>query len=220
MKKKYILIIILVLLLTGCTPEYNLEIKSGRIIEKLIISQIPSNYTSSDFKSMLANPKDNKFYNKSFDNNVATYQYIYDFDNVSESNILNSCYNAFKFYEQNEYYVLQTGSKFNCYPYQINDFMFAEYERLNIKIKIDGYQVIENNADSIDGNIYIWVINEKNYNNKSIFLKFKRIKNYDNEKIESKVSLPIIIIILGILIFIVIFAVFYALNLNKKRNKL
>lgn len=220
MKKRNILILILVLLITGCTPEYNLEIKFGKISEKLVISQIPSNYTSNNFKSTLSIPEDNEFYNISFNNNIATYQYNYDFDNISESNMINSCYNAFNFYKENDYYVLHTGSEFTCYPYQINDFMFAEYNELNIKIKFDGYQILENNADSVEENTYKWTINKNNYNNKSIFLKFKKIYTSETQQSQSGVNPLIIFIILGIIIVIVILILIYALNLNKKRNKL
>lgn len=222
MKLKNILMFIVILLLAGCTPKYELEINSNHISEKLTISQIPNNYTENDFENRLAIPEDDKYYNTSFSNGVATYSYGYNLSNVSKSNMINSCFDAYKFYQKDDYYALQTGSKFMCYPLQINDFTFAKYNTLDIIIKINDFEVIENNADVVENNEYRWTINSKNYNNKSILIKFKNINKtpIEEKKDKSSVDLKVILMVVVGIMLVILIIILYALNLNKKRNKL
>ena len=136
--------------------------------------------------------------------------------------MINSCFDAYKFYQKDDYYVLQTGSKFMCYPLQINDFTFAKYNKLDIIIKINDFEVIENNADVVENNEYRWTINSKNYNNKSILIKFKNINKtpIEEKKDKSSVDLKVILMVVVGIILVILIIILYALNLNKKRNKL
>lgn len=222
MKIKTIIIMVTILLLTGCSPQYSLEIKNGKIKENLTISNALTESNKDQFMTIFANPEKREYYKKEVIGNTVNYSYNYNFYEFENSNFINSCYDAYKFYEVEDenYYVLQTSSQFKCYPLQISDFIIKQYESLNISIKIDGYKVIENNADYVDGNTYNWKIDKTNYNNKSILLKFEKPSKKDGKKEQSNFNPLLIIVVILVVLGIIGLILMYALNLNQKRNKL
>lgn len=223
-KIKLFICILLTVLVTGCTPEYNLEFKDGKVYETLKISNVPNKYNKSNFNPHPAIPTENKLYKVAFSNQIASYSYDYKFNEFYKSNMLKTCYNAHNLVKDGDAYLFQTGNKFMCYPYQEGDFNLYRYSKLVIKIKMTNYDVIENNADKVSNNTYIWYIDEKNFSSKIISIKFKEMEKQEivvEQKIEKKsFNLFIIVIIVGIIIAIAIILILYALNLNKKRNKL
>lgn len=224
--KKNIKIIILVLCLTfftACTPEYNLDIKNGKVNETLIIGNVEDKYNASSFNNYYAILDEQKMYKQTFNNHTATYNYEYSFSKYNESNMVKSCYESFHLIEENDYYVLQTGLKFDCLSIQLGDYYSVGYDKLKVNIKVVDYEVLENNADSINGNTYSWIIDKTNYTNKPIILRFKENKKIikkeekkskDNSNIYIFISIIIGMIIIGMIIGI------YVLSLNKKHNKI
>lgn len=226
MKKKIYIIclFILIILCSGCTPEYSIEIKNNKITEKLSISNISNEYTLQDFPNMYSILDEEEEYLRTYENNIVNYKYTYNFSNFYKSRIIKYCYNAFNLVKDKDAYLLQTGNEFKCYPLQLSDFDIREYEKLTIKIKITDYEVIENNADEISNDIYIWNINKDNYSSKVISIKFKEKAKEENKDSlkdnNSSIDVTNILLIISVIIIIGIAVVFYALNLNQKRNKL
>lgn len=221
MNKKISLIICLmsILLFTGCSVEYNLEFKDGQVIEDLNIKEIKGNYKEDNFTPRYAIPSEKAIYSKSFSNGNLNYNYKYNFSNFYKSSILNNCYNAHSFINEDDGYLFQTGSEFKCLPYQEGDNVIYDYDKLTVKIKVDS-EVIKSNADEVSNGVYKWYITKKNYKNKPISIKFKRkekeeiIKPGKREEKKKDKSLYIFIgffIIVGGIILVII-------NILKNKN--
>lgn len=226
MKKIRLIILLSFIFLTGCTATYDIEISNSTIKEKLTVNNDTNNDAKS-FSSTYAIPKEDKKYNYQDNGTSSTFSYNFNFDNYIDSYMVNSCYDGFHFYKEKDYYVLQTDSEFRCYPLQIGDHGYINYDNLKINIKLDGYDVIENNAEEITDNTYSWNLNKNNYK-KSILIKFKKNKQEinpnqnDNGDSKKKSSFNIIyVIIIGVgIILIAAIAIIYGMVLNQKQNKL
>jgi len=225
MKNKiyYIVGILVLLLFTGCTPEYNLEINNGMINEELKISGYDEEQKEIFFLPQYASTDHTKDYKQKESTDSVSYSYRFSFKNFLNSNMAKSCYDALLLYKEDDHYVLHTGSEFECMPYQVSDTTFLEYDNINISIKFVDYDVLENNADSVNGNVYTWTINKDNNNDKTILVKFKSNKtNTENQEKSNKFDLnPMYIAIaIGILAILVLFILLYVSMVNKKRNKI
>lgn len=224
-KFRYLLVIFLLLFITGCTSEYNITIEDEKVKEELIVQDV-DNFYIDKFDNLLAIPTENKYYNVVKTDNKVKFSYTYNFDNYKDSNIVKNCYEALQIYKENDYYVLQSGLTFNCNSIQISDFEKVDFTTLNVNIKINNYEVLESNADFINQNVYTWNINNNNYSNKPIIIKFKKIvsdnKESKKEKNNNKNLFDIskLFLILGIIIILVIILVINIFKLNQKRNKI
>jgi hypothetical protein len=214
MKKKTILLIFIILFFTGCTPNYNIVIDDSLITEELIIPENDDHYAER-FSNLYSIVDKKKQYDFSVSENSAVFKYVYSFDEFNESNIIKSCYESFHLIKENDYYVLQTGLNFNCYPLQISDYEFVEFDELKINIKIVNYEVLENNADYINKNVYSWVINKNNYTNKPIIIKIKEKEDKKTNNIYLVVgSIILLICLIGLIIYI------FINSLKNKNNKI
>ena len=218
---KLLIIGICLIVFTGCTPEYNLEFKDGKVLEELKMPNVSEEQARNYFTTQFSIPKNQKRYIGSYKNNTASYSYEFDFDNFFRSNIVETCYNAHNFFHKGNSYLFQTGFRFECLPYQVSDYEILNYDNLLVKIKLTNYEVIKHNADEVNNGIYIWNINKDNYENKSISIEFKDSIQKKNKKKEKKKNNSYKILFgIGIVIGISVFILIYGLGLNKRRNKL
>lgn len=225
MKKKFrvIAVLLMMIVLTGCTPEYNIEIKDGKVYEELSVTGFTSQQKAAFFLPQYAKVDSNSDYHLSSTDNKLSYSYTFSFKDYLKSNMAKSCYDALLLYKDKETnnYVLHTGSEFRCYPFQVNDNVSLDYDSININIKFTNYKVIENNADSINKNVYTWNINKNNYKNKTILVKFKSTKSNKQKASKNKMDeLTIAIIILGSVIMLMLGLTFYISSTNKRKNRL
>lgn len=226
MKKKVLLLIVVITLFVGCTPEYNLYIDENYIEEELVISGDTNNYASR-FNNLSVYENSKEVYYYKSDNEKKTLKYKFKLRDYSESTIAKNCFTAHHLVNENNIYILQTDNGFKCMPFQYNDSINIEYDNLKININVEHYSVIESNADEISGKKYTWYFTKQNYKNKNILIKFKETvkkenkdseKNFLNIKINSKtLSLILFIVIVAIVIGMVIISM---LLIAKKRNKL
>ena len=186
MKVKYIFSILLVLLLcSGCSVTYNLDIDSKlNLTENVSIDAdtssdiedisdynkfLPISYYA-DESSIFSEKKDGvDYYNmgKKDDNTSINFDYVFDVDKINDSVFAHSCYNyitvmnSYNKDEQRDELLISTSKNFLC---------FDNYDNLdNVTVKIHTKRsVYSNNADFVDKNTYIWNINETNKNNASI----------------------------------------------------
>lgn len=197
--KKRILIILALLLTTGCTCEYNLTIDGNTYKEEIIILGETSNEISN-FENEWKIPVDKEEYEISSssdteyipEGNIYKYnlfsnqiKFNYDFsnNNYNKSTAVYNCYNKLTLVNHNNSLVLSTSQKNSCFE------KYPTINTLQINIKVDR-KVISNNADSINGNTYTWNITKENANNKSINLVMEdNIKEIiDNEPLDEKPS--------------------------------
>ena len=214
MKKRTIYHLILLLLLTGCTVNYDLEIENNNFYENItgnVLNSELSNDGRTDmnlYDYLINNDQQvfennsNIVYNKALNSkeNSKDFQYSYNFTeaNFQNSRLLNSCFDKFSFSnDENKFYIHAYG-KFKC----------LYTNKININIKTNN-NVISHNASSVKKNTYSWVIDDKNVNEANIFIV---INKQNNEK-EIHLNLLKIIgfIIITILSIICIFIV-------KKKN--
>lgn len=232
--KKIIYIFCIVPLLSGCTATYNLDISSNNISESLNIYSssieksdyfIPAYYNSiSDDEYDVDNNQkvDNViYYNKKIDSNSINFNYIFTNENFSKTNIANTFYSSFVFkqYDHDEdgkkdYYILSTTEDFSAFD------LYSQLTEITIKIK-NNHEVISNNADEVDGNVYTWHLAKDNI--KAINMVYNPEVIVDNRTLLQKLkdgeftnifTISILLFGVGIIVYIIV------KRKGDKRNKI
>lgn len=216
MRIKKILIFILIILLTGCSSEYTLKITNNKFKENINVvipkSIIPSinpeeidveidyddqitPFIESKTASLV---NSDKFYKKK----VAEYdnyfqiemKYTYNEENFKKANSINSCFEYPQLDFSENYYINLQGAFYCLYT-----------DTIDIKIETDN-EVYFNNADEVDGNIYIWHIDGTN-------------SDYVDIRIEIAKGISIGLIIGSILISLILISIIIMLYRFYKKNK-
>jgi len=209
-----------ILLLTGCSVEYNLDFQNENLNEKIIVDF--GNITNAEFETIkkaplyaISNATTQEKYNQSFEDKKGykgIYDYNYDLSNFNQSNFLIQCFDASGFVKKDNGYVLSTSTGFNCMVYE-----YMKIDDITIKLTTNR-EVIKNNADEIKKDTYIWKINDNNASEKSIYIEFGEIKEKTWLDIlkENKVA---IIILSGIILSGVV-ATITIIIISKKNNEI
>ena len=230
---KKILLLIILIILTGCSANYEIDYSKNRFNESLTTSgnitdinyknEIDNYYLKSylltSYKIQTGDMAENEIlsnysiYNKELVNESNNYGlklgYNYDNkDNYMESSIV---YRLFSSFIIEDNYIKLDGIKniFNSY---------SMLDNIKIIFSTDKY-VSESNCDEVKNNKYIWYIDKNNYQNKfiEITLVSNKIEMYKKnmEKYSDKVVTFIIVVIsiMGLLYILVIY------NKVKKSNK-
>lgn len=184
MKKKLILLTN-ILLLTGCTCEYNLAIEKNTYKEEIIINGTTKEEISN-LNQEWTIPVNKEEYNIGgdestvIDTNIDTYNYQlnnnslklnYDFtkNSIINSSAISVCYNKITVLDYNNSIIISTSPKTNCF----NE--YPDLTNLTVNITVDK-KVTANNADSIKGNVYTWNFTKENASNKAINLTLESPK--------------------------------------------
>lgn len=225
-KMKFIIFVVALFFLTGCDAKYQLDIDNKNVYETLFIENY--NYTEEqkqlfetngitkdindpcflDYDSYEIDDKkvndSKKYYNLKFNNNsinVTGEIPISKYNNSRIANLLFAKLNV------NNY-----DNMFSIYGYdgvQIFD-LYPELDNVTVSIKVDK-KVVENNADKINGNSYIWNFNKNNVS-KTLYIEMNPKEDYvtntDNKKV-------ILILFLGILAIFILILVY--IKLKKKK---
>jgi len=214
---KKIVFLLLILLVSGCTSNYELEISNDSFKENISVvinkDEIPSKpvnetiETDDQITPFLENKYSALFSNEKayYKKKVAYYgdyinvnmKYNYNLEEFKDSNSLNLCFEEFVFENEETYYIHAYGNFYCLYTNEIN---------INIK---SNNKVIKNNATSVNGNIYTWTINDSNSNNVNI--EFEVEKGFSWNKI---LRYGIIVTI----ILTVIFSAIYYIYIKRKKN--
>ena len=233
--KRVLLLLIMIILLTGCTAEVNYKLNESNISEQVIIvdrdgtkEEILGRYRKyipvySDETIADADPDERMtgytYYNRDDkelnDGYKFTYNHLYVLKDFNRSNTLNRTFHsgALEYSIENGIINIYTDSNgikwFDSYP-----------ELTNIKVNIiTDLEVIKNNADSVNNNIYTWNFTKED-NEKNIYLQTKNhlydeVHNNKNNKNDEKESeeeeknnyLLIVALVIGsfVLLLIVLF---------------
>ena len=188
--KKVLLIISSIVLLSGCTISYNLDINTSNLSET-----ITTNITQSDYSNYLDSKEDKpntELYTLlskndiwAFNNNKndihqksitkgnfgydVTYKYTYYYSNFVNSYIINNCFDRYDIYNKDDYYYIKLSGKFNCY-----------YGDTNINITTKNL-VYNNNANSINEDTYSWIINDSNKDDVNITFQLSKTELKANQ---------------------------------------
>ena len=231
--KKKLIIICLLLLTTGCSCQYNLNIHDN-MIEENIVSTFSNDEIQESSNSKIMGDieiddqitpfiKNDQFpfvgnqnikYDKkvSEDNGITTVSLKnnYSFNDYKRSKSYN-CFENKDFSEKNGVYDLNLYGQFYCF--------YGNEVRINVKTD---FKVFSNNADIVDDNTYTWIIDENNFKNKDISLQMKKSNlSYSNIK-KVFFDSPIVIVIFIIAIFTLIgfLMVNYVRNKSIENNKI
>ena len=205
MKRKIIYILILIFL-TGCSTEYNLEFKNGKFKDNVKIGQFNSGEIG-DFDTLepVATyvDKETQYYDLDYKDNYLYLNHGYTINDYKKAAVLINCFDRYEITEDDKYYYIHASGEFRCLSY-LN--YKNEYVKVNFTTDL---KVESNNADSASNNVYTWTINDDNYKTKEIFIKL--IKKNNKVKI-------IIISILGILLLMFVLYKLLKKHINNKNK--
>ena len=163
--KNKIIILLSLLLLTGCTVNYNLEINKDTLNETITgtvtkeESSQDSNATGLSTVYSIINEDQKPVYNKeelyqkelkeSGNNINYTFKYNYNIEDFVNSTIINTCFENNEIEEIDNYYSVRLSGNFYC--------LYSK--KINIAVT-SNLKVASNNADKIKDNTYIWTIDK------------------------------------------------------------
>lgn len=203
--KKNILYFILFtfLLLSGCTSSYNVTISDNKITEDINLN-IENDYqdidgiTGYDYAPITRDSEElyeKKVTKKDGYTNI-NLKYSFDPEVFPNSTALSTCFENYEVIIDDNYYEFKLSGYLNC---------LADGEvDINVKTK---NKVISHNADSVDGNVYTWHIDQDNVDDTSIEIKISRDKTSSSRLVDV------------LLIAIVLFVVFVVVKIFKKKNR-
>lgn len=228
--KKIVMLFLTVILLTGCSAQYNLSYYDNIYSENLeilgvkddsvFVSDIEENlgkvyvvdYTN-DYGDMNEQDVINNYstYNKTLINENDKYgiKFNYDYkkeDNIINSNIINNLFDS----------VIINDNYINIYN---SKNIFSYYDNLdNITIKFESDKnVKESNADEVKDNICYWYINKDNYENKDIRIIFDNDSKFVSQYKKSVTTFLDYLIYIFLICMLILILVIY--NKVKKSNK-
>lgn len=214
---KKVLLVCMVMLMCGCSANYELEFKNKKLYEKVTVSS-EGNVLSSEFN------KYNTYYvpafvpegNFDFDNNLDTkldginyyekksnlngnnneliYTYNFHVNNFKKAYLPNYSSQYFSFDLKGDKYILSTGTRFKIFE------DFKSLDNFTVHIK-SNHKLIETNADEVDGYNYYWYLN-RNDQSKNIYLelsKSEKVFNYENSVLKTAVIVLAILLIIGLI---------------------
>ena len=232
MKKKILILILLIFMISGCSVEVNVSISDMKIKESSDITVLENAlYTKEilrtsfrDYIPIYAEDlivdtipdqpfSGTLYYNKNttdLENGYRfNYSYDFDIDKYGDARTIKEGFRDYSYTYRNDIISLSTDDEGLIY--------FDEYpllEEVTINIKTD-YLVEENNADKVNDNTYTWVFNKDS--KKSIDIVIDTSKSGD--RVLGIVNVSTVITI-GVVIGIVLVILVILLIRNKKNNKI
>lgn len=224
---KKILLVVCLLLLSGCTTDYNLEIKNSKIKENIYLEVSEKDYNNYiNSQEEKENLSLNEYFNnveilsfredvtekhvksiKNIDDKLqANYSYEYDYVNFIDSYIINNCFEKYTVINKDSYYYIELSGKFNCY-----------YNKTTINVTTDR-KVYNENAKSKKDNTYTWEINDSNKNSVNIIFQIAKDYSSSFNDLDKKESSNILSIILFCLLGFIVSAVIIFFKRKSKNS--
>ena len=217
--KKLILIICLMFLVTGCDVSYELKINADETFdEKTTLSFLNQEMTVDDLSVYIKTnqPISNSRYEaKYYDSRIYTngiyndliYDYVHNINSFRKSTFVDTCYPNMKITESDDEIRIESGKGFRC----LNPDNGLITDHVDIAI-VSELEVLENNADEVNGNTYSWTVNESNVQDKEVNLVLKR-----NKKNSMDINYFLIFGIIGVLIVMLGIGLFL-ISKNRQNN--
>ena len=210
LKKKIYWLFLAILLVTGCSSKYQLEVTNDKFIEQVdteILNKDIPDYNFKASNSDFATPfiKDDTFvtpfpdntnihYNKKVTETKDGYNvklsYTYKPDEFRNSYAMSMCFENHNFQNEKKYFNFHLSGRFYC--------LYSD--NLTITVKTDNY-VSEHNADKVEGNTYIWYIDNSNLNTTDINIKISK-QDKKNYIFRNAVLIIIGVVLIGSAIYI------------------
>lgn len=218
--KKFFLSMFCIFFLTGCSVEYNLEFNDSSFIENIQIGPFDSS-SISDFEYLtpyaIINNDFQEPYEMNYIDNYLNLNYEYNVNNFKMAETLSSCYDLYNISYDDDYYYILTSGEFKCLNYE--DYTIDE---LIIRFK-SNYDIVSSNADYVEDDTYVWVVNNSNSNNRAIDIKLdrnnvKEIENKSNN--ESLTDKFLYWIVIGIILLIILIIYLYVKWKGSRMNEI
>lgn len=212
---KKIIILLFVIILTGCSGTYNLKFNDDLSIKEELNVEIPS--TEENKQKTLDLFKNNKINNKKYSikssNNRLKIKYSEEYisieDYIVNSNLYHLLFDSISYDKTDKYIEVEAKNALdlkNNSIYKVNNYDISLFQ-INLE---STHKILSSNYDQKEGNIYFWTIDE---NTKEKEINFKISTDYYKNKIVYLVPL----IIIGLVIVI---SFIYLYNRIRKTNRL
>lgn len=194
MKKiKYLVLISLLVILTGCTPTVNITIEDDYKIKEQVLFEYDNIYEEKSnnqdyldaYLSYYKNVIDTKSYRVNYVINdktteVEVYRNSDSFcDTLNASLLTHHLYDSFRCEETGESIVIESiGNHAISKPQNEREFYFNGLT-INVKLPL---KAEDSNADKIDGKVYTWEFDEHSLPEKSIKLVLNKTKMENKKK--------------------------------------
>lgn len=178
MKKRIIVLVISLLLMTGCTCEYNLTIDNSNYQESISINGTTNDeiihfnndwkvpIDKNEYNNISGEPGtkveiDTDIYQYKLTGNNLTFTNDFTKSNLNNSTAISICYDKVTIQNYEDSIIISTSNKVQC---------FNKYPSLtNIKINITTDKPVKkHNADSVNKNTYTWNISQNDSESKPI----------------------------------------------------
>lgn len=230
MKIKYLILVLLIFIMCGCTTEVNFDISDNKIKEsvdiifyqnalypKKVIKTSFRNYIPIYAKDLIVDtipdePLNNINYYKKRETDLGNgykFNYSYNF-NINEYKEARTIKNAFISYDVSYNEDDNIISVFTDNEELLYFKDYPELEEVKINIKTN-YLVKEENADSINDNIYTWVFKKDEVKSINLVIDTSKVINNINYT-----NITIIGFVMVVIVFIFLLLIFK----NKKNNKI
>ena len=188
---KLLVLVILCLLLSGCTIEYNLDIKNATYKESVTVTgsdsledqnyfntlkdwSVPAFYSDITYNSESPNKADGvEYYDKKINDRDFSVHLKYDFkeEGFRDSLMAKFCYNYFYATNNDDAKTISytASMDFNCFT------TYESLEKVIVKLK-SNRDIINHNADKEEDGSYVWEITKDNAEGKYIFFEIRQFK--------------------------------------------
>lgn len=216
--KKVLYLLGLTIILTGCTANYNLTIDEKSVKEDFTLTIERNNFDASIFHSEGVSHIDwsddpSNGYVNELTEDEDNYYLKFDLTNEENGLYLNQCYSNVNLTEEDDTITLSTDKVFNC----MYDEHHGKLDEATINV-ITKLKVLESNADSVEGNKYIWKIDMTNYQNKPIKIVLKKNFKLENLMSENDASIMMAIIVAPILVIAIVIVSVIKYKFKKSNN--
>lgn len=242
LKKKFLILISIVFLISGCDITYNLDIYNGKFSENIKIiendkskwnSNVSTTTAQELYNSYKAKPipissyspmipgtneklNDVLYYNVNDLTNQKRIGMEYNYDmtqsQFNDSYFVRYAYNRFLVATIKDNITISTGEKLK---------LFEQYNNLeNVTINITtNHKVIKHNADKVDGDTYIWKVNRENADDKSLYFEVDEDAVAESESSDWLKVIGTIIIVMIIILVVGYFGYLYLKRRHQKSNE-
>lgn len=208
--KKLMIVLVFVLLLSGCEATYTVEISKDKFEDHTKIYDESIKYQkaieSEEQKEQIINTlyefeKVNPFsFEREFfeENLVSGFSYTSTFpihngyDNWPS--LAGQCYPYYDFYTKDNILIIKTAPNFTCFQ------KYNKLDKVNVEIKTN-YHVLSHNADHVKDDIYTWELNKENTLNEILYkpimmqIEYTEKENQEKKSFSSSLVISILSVI-------------------------
>ena len=233
MKVKYLLLVVLIFMMCGCTAEVNLDISPDKINESVDITfyqnvLYPKDIIKTSFRNYIpiyasdvivdTEPdqphSDIKYYGKTEtdlgNGYLFNYKYNFDIGKYKEARTVKDGFRSYNISYNNTSNTITLSTDSDGILY-FDDYPMLEEVTVNIKTD---YLVEDNNADKVDGNTYTWVFDRDSKKSINMVIDAaETLKEIDSRKTNNTIIIISIVLVIAVILL-------FLLVKYKKNNKI